>query len=30
MADYKVGKIVKATVTGIESYGIFVNQNFQK
>lgn len=25
MADYKVGKIVKATVTGIESYGIFVN-----
>lgn len=25
MADYKVGKIVKATVTGIEPYGIFVN-----
>lgn len=25
MADYKVGRIVKATVTGIESYGIFVN-----
>ena len=25
MADYKVGKIVKATVTGIESYVIFVN-----
>lgn len=25
MADYKIGKIVKATVTGIETYGIFVS-----
>lgn len=25
MADYKKGKVVKATVTGIESYGVFVS-----
>ena len=25
MAQYKVGKIVKGTITGVEKYGIFVN-----
>ena len=25
MAQYKVGKIVKGNITGIEKYGIFVN-----
>ena len=25
VADYKKGKVVKATVTGIESYGVFVS-----
>lgn len=25
MSDYKVGDVVKATITGIENYGIFVS-----
>lgn len=25
MSDYKVGKIVKGTITGIQKYGIFVD-----